>query len=91
MSLFAIEKLVSLRCISEHMLRWQSNPVSKHFNQLIFIASIEDWLACDQLDHDAAERPHIDRMGVGHTKSDLRATIISRLDISEAVFEFSTS
>ena len=65
--IFAIEELVSLRGSPEHVLRWHSNLEAEHLNQLILIASVEDWLAGEELEHDAAEGPHVDRVGVGHT------------------------
>ena len=84
---FAIEELVSLSSIPEHVLRWQSNLEAKHLNKLILIASVEDWPTGEELDHDAAEGPHVDWVRVGHAESDFRATIESRLDIGETIFE----
>ena len=67
---------------AQHARIWHANNVDYQLYLLAFICTGEEREACEQLNHDASERPHVDLLCVGEdTEHDIWCPIESTLDV----------
>lgn len=78
---FLVEKDLTSGGLIEELLRRQSSNLHDEGELLLFILAREDRVACEELDQDAAEAPHVYRWGVRYAEYDFRGTIEPRLDV----------
>ena len=73
------------------MLGWHTNSDSEHLHKFTLVDHLEYWTPSQHLDHNAAERPHVNCIRVGYSKDNLRRSVESALDVSEAIFKICAS
>ena len=78
-------KLLILFRLVAHPLRWLAYASLDQIQRFSLASALEDWPSSDQFNQNAAERPHVDSMVIGHTKHDLRTSVVSTLNVGVAI------
>ena len=69
------------------MLWWHTNSDSEHLHKFTLVDHLENRAPCQHLDHNAAERPHVNCIRVRYSKDNLGSSVEPALDVSESIFE----
>eukprot|EP00968_Pinguiococcus_pyrenoidosus_P001604 scaffold70_cov242-Pinguiococcus_pyrenoidosus.AAC.9 len=76
-----VEEAALLGTLQRQVLGNRAEHLLDAQHQVDLIRAREDRPSGEQLGHDAPERPHVDRVGVGQAQHDLRRPVESRLNV----------
>lgn len=81
-----VEVVILLPTLVDHALREHAEQLHDELKLLLLVVSREQRLASVELGEDAAERPHVDLLGVSDPEDDLRGAVIARLHVGVHLF-----